>query len=414
MRLYAFQGLRYDRPPAEVDPLVAPPYDQIDNSLRDRLHARDEHQFARLTRPVAGEAGDPYEESARLHRRWLGSGVVARDGRPALYPYAIELADGGRRLGVCGLVGVEEPGSGVIRPHEETLDKPLADRVALLRQNRVDLEPVLFLSEDGSALDALLAEDVAASEPIALHADPDGHRHLLYRTDDPARIVRYQELLAPLPAAIADGHHRYKTACLYAEESGAPEGTAAAAKLTVVTSLASPGLTIDPIHRALRDGSDLSAALRRLLGATERTLEKTSGPGLAAAVAEAPQPALGVWVAGEDPRVWRLDPASAPDSIPEGARGLTVALLHGMVLPALGLPARAATDGTLLYRASAQRLGAELEAGELAVGFFLPPMAPADFAAAIAHGDLLPPKSTRFLPKVFSGLVWADHDAELA
>jgi uncharacterized protein (DUF1015 family) len=41
-------------------------------------------------------------------------------------------------------------------------------------------------------------------------------------------------------------------------------------------------------------------------------------------------------------------------------------------------------------------------------------MSPAQFAAAISHGDLLPPKSTRFLPKVFSGLVWAAHDSGLA
>lgn len=414
MRLYAFQGLRYARPVAEIDPLVAPPYDQIGSQLRDQLHARSPHQFARLTRPVAGATGDPYRESARLHREWLTSGLVRRDDEPALYPYAIELAGGGRRLGLCGLVGVEDPGSGVIRAHEETLDKPLADRVALLEENRVDLEPVLFLSDDGGRLDALLADDITGGEPVALHTDSGGHRHLLYRVEDPARIQRYQELLAPLPAAIADGHHRYKTARLFAQKSGAAEGTAAAAKLTVITSLASPGLVIDPIHRALQYRVDLATLVSKVIGETERTLEEASGPGLAAAVAQAPQPALGVWLAGEKSRVLRLDPGAAPASIPEGARNLTVALLHGMILPALGLGASAATDGTVVYRSDPGRLGSELAAGELAVGFFLPPMAPDEFAAAIAHGDLLPPKSTRFLPKVYSGLVWADHDSRLA
>jgi uncharacterized protein (DUF1015 family) len=411
MRLYAFEGLRYGRPAAAIDPLVAPPYDQIDDRLRDQLHARSPHQFSRLTRPVAGAGGNPYRESARLHREWLGGGVVGRDREPALYPYSIELAGGGRRLGIAGLVGVEDPASGIVRAHEETLDKPLADRVALLRENRVDLEPVLLLADDGGELDRLLAADVAG-EPVALHADPDGHRHLLYRVADPDRVRRYQELLAPLPAAIADGHHRYKTARLFAAESGAREGTAAAAKLAVVTSLVSPGLAIDPIHRALERPVELAPAAGLVVG--RRALDAADGPALAAAVAAAAQPALGVWVAGERPEIWPLDPGAAPAAVPPGARNLTVALLHGMLLPALGLSPQAATDGTVVYRSDAGRLGAELAAGELPLGFFLPPMAPADFAAAIAHGDLLPPKSTRFLPKVYSGLVWADHDSKLA
>lgn len=411
MRLYAFQGLRFDRPAGEIDPLVAPAYDQIDDTLRDELHARSPQQFAWLTKPVAGPGRDPYQQSAWLHREWLENGTVVRDSEPSLYAYAIDLAGGGRRLGICGLAGVEDPASGVIRAHEETLDKPLADRVALLKANRVDLEPIFFLTEDGGALDALLLEDMAGAEPVAEHHDPDGHRHRLYRLADPRRIARYRELLSPLSAAIADGHHRYKTASLYAAESGAAPGTAAAAKLTVVTSLDSPGLTIDPIHRALSTPLDPAPARRFAL--STQTLDTTDGSAVAAAVAAAPQPSLGVWVSGEKPEVWQLDASQAPAGLPAGARDLSVSLLHGMFLPALGFAPETATDGTIVYRSSPEKLAGELGSGALAVGLLLPPMTPAAFAAAIANGDMLPPKSTRFLPKVFSGLVWADHDSRL-
>jgi len=415
MRLYAFEGIRFNRPAAEIDPLVAPPYDQIDARLRDRLHARSPLQFAWLSRPVAPEGGDPYQESTRLYRQWLGDGTVVREATPCLYAYAIDLEGGGRRLGICGLAGVEDPASGIIRAHEETLAKPLADRVALLEANRVDLEPVFFLSADGGALDALLLEDLAAAEPIALHLDPDGHRHLLYRISDPARIHLYQDLLAPLPAAIADGHHRYKTACLFAARVGAAPGTAAAAKMTVVTSIASPGLAIDPIHRALAEPLDLAAF--DPFTTARRALTVSTGAEMARAVAEAEKaggPAIGFWPRGGTAEVRTLDPSRAPASLPEGARNLTVALLHALLLPAAGLPPSTAMDGTVIYRSDPERLAEELASGELAVGIFLPPMAPEAFAAAIANGDLLPPKSTRFLPKVFSGLVWADHDSKLA
>ena len=427
MRLYAFEGLRYQGKAEEAGRLAAPPYDQIDDSARDRFHAQSPHQFTHLIKPVAGSPGegdeddelDPYAHAAAIHARWLAEGVIARDRRPSLYPYVIQLASGGRRLGVCGLV--ELAGAKEIRPHEQTLDKPLADRLALLRATRVDLEPVFLLSEDGGRLNRLIEEDVANAAadgpPLVDHEDADGHHHLLYRVDDPERIASYRDVLA-VPSAIADGHHRYKVAQRFAAETGAAPGTAAAAKLAVVTSLDSPALTIDPIHRALVGAVDLDL-LAEGAGATRQVWDgevgqaRNAGEAFAAAVAAAPQPALGIWTAGHRPEIWQLDPEKGPASMPAGGRDLAVLLLHEVVLPSLGFAPEAATDGTVLYRSDPDVLWKMLGAGEAGTGLWLPSMQPAAFSAAIAHGDMLPPKSTRFLPKVMSGLVWGDHGTKL-
>jgi uncharacterized protein (DUF1015 family) len=413
MRLLAFQGLRYAGRAGDAGRLAAPPYDQIDDAARDRFHAASPYQFVRLTRP-AGEP-DPYRHAAELHGRWLREGIVARDERPALYPYVVELAGaqaGDKRLGVMALVPYAPPSE--IRPHEQTLDKPLADRLALLEAMRVDLEPALLLAEDGGRLDALLAEDLDGSgqPPLVRYQDADGHRHLLFRIEDPARIAAYQEAVAGRPAAIADGHHRYKVGQRFAAEHHAAAGSAAAAKLAVVTSMSSPALTIDPIHRALRQpiqAIDLArlAGFRRSARPFPQPSDRAAaGAELARAVAEAPQPALGVWVAGQAPEVWQLSPESP------GAP-LVVEIFQQALLPALGLPAAAATDGTLVYRSHPDELYTQVARGELGTGFWLPPMRPADFAAAVARGELLPPKSTRFLPKAMSGLVWTDHESRV-
>lgn len=414
MRVFAFQGTRYTSA-AGADPgkLAAPPYDQITDAARDRYHAGAPNHFAHLTRPNQGPEGDPYRHAAALHRQWLERGVIAKDERPALYPYAIELEGGGRRLGLTALVGFED--SRGIRPHELTLDQPLADRSALLTATEVDLEPVLLLPEDAGELDRLLAEDLTRLAPIFVHTDSAGHNHVLYRLDDPERIAVYQQALSDVPAAIADGHHRYQVAQRHAEALGAQPGTAAAAKLAVLTSLNAAHLTIDPIHRALAAAIDLRAL--HPFAAERHPWQGSSGVAFAAAVAAAPQPALGVWprvATPGTPEIWRLDPAAASAPVTPDAARLPVVLLHDLLFPALGLPASAGTDGTVIYRSDPAELHRMVAVGEVAVGFFLPPMTPADFAAAIAHGDLLPPKSTRFLPKVFSGLVWATHDARLA
>lgn len=409
MRLFAFQGLRYTPKAGESGELAALPYDQINDALRDRYHSQSPYQFVHLTKPVPpGGSGDVYRHSAGLHERWRNEGIVERDPRPALYPYVVELADGGRRLGVTGLIGYEDTSR--IRHHEQTLDKPLADRLALLEATRVDYEPILLLSEDAGRLDALVEEDAATATPIVRHRDAAGNLHLLYRIDDPVRIALYKQAVEGV-AAIADGHHRYKVGQRFAAEHKASEGSAAAAKLAVITSLSSSGLSIRPTHRGLREPADLS----RLAGVpvTAQPFHGHGGEKLLAAVTAADQPALGVWTTGREPEVWTLDPTMVPDASAPGEPQLPVEILHKTILPALGYSPEAATDGTVVYRDSADELFNQIQEGKLAAGFWLPPMQPSGFANSIAGGNVLPPKSTRFLPKVMAGLVWADHESKL-
>ncbi len=120
MRLFAFAGTRYAGGDGDPGAHAAPPYDQIDDERRRALHAADPHQFAHLSRPYPADGKDPAAHAAALHAAWRRDGVLERDPEPGLYPYEIRLAAGGRRLGLFGLVGLEEPAAGIIRPHEQT------------------------------------------------------------------------------------------------------------------------------------------------------------------------------------------------------------------------------------------------------------------------------------------------------
>ncbi len=88
-------------------------------------------------------------------------------------------------------------------------------------------------------------------------------------------------------------------------------------------------------------------------------------------------------------------------------------LLHHLLLLRAGLPLEAATDGTVGYRSDPEELWSEVESGEKGTGIWLPTMDPAAFGRAVSEGDVLPPKSTRFLPKLISGLVWSGHDSKV-
>ena len=410
MRIHAFQGVRYSKRYSSPGSFAAPPYDQIDDTLRDRLQT-EAYSFAHLIRPHSPTAADPARYAAETHSRWIEEGAIAGDNTPALYPYAIHLRGGGLRLGLAALVGLEEPQSGVIRPHERTIAKTVEERLHLTRTIAADLGPMLLLSEDGGDLDQLLAEDTK-SDPVAVHQDADQNIHRLYRVTEADRIAAYRRLLDDCAGLIADGHHRYKVARLFATESKAPEGSAAATKLTVITSLASSGLTIDPIHRCLVDDPGLDAPSAAIV--SRRSVPVDNGAAFAAAVAAAPQPAIGVLAAGGEPQIWTLDPHTGPPDQPEAACRLPVVLLHHALMPTWGLPPEAAVNGTVLYRSDPEVLWRMIADGNAAAGFFLPPMSPETFAGAVADGHVLPPKSTRFLPKLASGLVWSTHESELA
>ena len=409
MRIFAFKGIRYAEDLADRGSLAAPPYDQIDDTLAARLRERP-LQFAWLTRPLATVLGNPFDSARETHREWLWAGSLQQDPTEALYPYEILLPGGGRRLGLTALVGLEDPSGTIIRPHERTVAKTVDERLRLLRATHVDLEPILLLSDDDGGLDSMLNEDVSSRDCIVEHLDGYGNRHRLYRLADGRRIALYRSLLESCPGLIADGHHRYETALQYAAERSASTGTGTASKLAVVTSLRAPGLTIDPIHRGVPTAVDPSSVADLARG--RQPCDAPSGVSLAATVAAARQPAFVVLSAEGEAELWSFDPRTAPVDMPRSSRHLAVGWLHDVVLPRLGLPAEAARDGRVIYRSSAERLVTEIGDGGLAGGFILPPMSPQDFALATAGGAVLPPKSTRFLPKVVSGLVWARVDDE--
>ncbi len=415
MKLYAFQGYRYNSAKVDAAAQAAPPFDQIDEFLRDRLHAQSPHQFARVTKPVGRDGRTPHEDSVALHREWIETGVVVRDETPSVYPYAISQRDGSRRLGLCALVGVEPGREGDLWPHEQTVAKSIAERLDLLRLSRIDIEPVFYLAEDDGTLERLLDDDcnTAAGDALVSHTDPwTGDVHKLYRITDTERIGDYAAALTGARAAIADGHHRTQVAQTYAAEEGAVSGTAPACKMVVLTSLASANLRIDPVHRGIRVPVDREAMSS--LPLHREALAETSGAAIAARVAAADQPTVAVWFQGDAaPELWILDATTAPADMPGRKADLPASLLHHHLLRTGGVPLKAATDGSIAYEADPDDIIALLTRSEIAAGVFLPPMTPKQFALATEDGDLLPPKSTRFLPKLVSGLVWCGHDAEV-
>jgi uncharacterized protein (DUF1015 family) len=392
--------------------VVAPPYDVINEEQRAALEAQSPYNVVRIDLPR--DHGDPYAHAARELERWREEQVLVTDAQPAVWPLAQEYTgpDGTRRTrrGFLARVRVTDYGPGQIRPHERTHPGPKEDRLRLTRATGANLSPIFSLFSDppGSAWAAL--EPTTANTPWAQATDGDGTINRLWRVDDPAAIEAVTQAVADAELLIADGHHRYETARVYAEEIGG-EGPHRYVLMCLV-ALEDPGLTVFPTHRLVRglrpDQHEILAdALRRDFEI--EPLGDTSG--LAPAAGE--QIRIGYIDAHfKKPFMLTLkDAAIAGAALPDHSepyRRLDTAVLEALILK--GALKMTDEDIDHLSGLGYARDGAEalqlVENGEYDAAFFLAPTPIERVQAIAAAGESMPPKSTYFFPKVPTGLIF--------
>ena len=234
---------------SSLEDVLAPPYDVIDAAGREALLARSPLNVVELDLPVAPGGGDPYEHAAETLEAWTLEGILRDDHEPAIWALAQDYTgpDGRERTrrGLLAAVRVTEYGAGQIRPHERTQPGPKEDRLRLTRATRHNLSPIFSLHPG----DAWSAVEPALGEPWGEAADADGTRNRIWRVADTAACEAAVAALADAELLIADGHHRYETARVYADEIGG-DGPHRYTLMCLV-SLDDPGLEVFGYHRLI-------------------------------------------------------------------------------------------------------------------------------------------------------------------
>ena len=390
-----------------LQPVAAPPYDVIDAAQRAELVARSPYNVVEIDLPQNG--GDPYGHAAAVLSSWTADGIVVRDATPALWALAQDYTgpDGRPRTrhGIFARVRVEDYGPGRIRPHERTHPGPKEDRLRLTRATRANLSPIFSLYDDpaGAAWDAVAPH--LESAPWGEVTDEDGTHHKLWRIDDPAALDAVRAALTGVELLIADGHHRYETARVYAQEPGAAPGSDHV--LMCLVALQDPGLTVFPTHRLVigLDASKL-AALRE---AIERDWDSAPTDSLEPPTGDTVR--IGYYGGGEPRMLTLKDPAIAAAALPgkpEPYRRLDTAVLEALLLTgALGMTEDDISHlNGLDYARTAEQARARVDAGEADAAFFMAPTPVSHVRDVAAAGENMPPKSTYFFPKVLTGMVF--------
>ncbi|MGA9306412.1 MAG: DUF1015 domain-containing protein [Candidatus Sulfotelmatobacter sp.] len=270
--IHPFRAFRYDPRQASPARVVTQPYDKITPELQDRYYEASPHNLVRIILGRREEndndnaVNNVYSRAAGYFRDWRGEGILRQDSDPSVYIYSQRFTlpasspsstNQLERRGFIGLGRIEDYSAGVVFRHEQTLAKPKADRLDLLRATRAHFGQIFMLYEDSGQIESLLATD---ADPDISVTDEYGVVHSVWRVSDPGAVSAIRGAMSDKKLIIADGHHRYETALTYRNERRAAEASASAGDsgaspyefvMMTFVNMNSPGLLILPTHRVV-------------------------------------------------------------------------------------------------------------------------------------------------------------------
>ena len=415
--------------------VIAPPYDVIDDEFRDDLYKKHPANVIRLIlnrdEPGDDDESNRYSRAARFLKQWRSEGVLQSEPEPAVYVYHQVFSYDGQeytRRGFMGRTVLEKFGEGTIFPHEETHASAKEDRLKLTRACKANLSQIFGLFPDpNNEAQSILEEKIVGVQPLEA-TDHLGVVHRLWPVTDLQAITKLQEAMGARPTFIADGHHRYETACNYQAEltaNGELDGNHAAnAVLMMCVSMSDPGMIVLPTHRLFRGVPEMSSdELVAKLGDNFECRVAGEGGDLAESIWEEIETAdeqgiVGLftakderWVVAKITDAGRTKMAEVASDHSVDWQGLGVSILHRLIVETLlGL-----TD---LPKPKYVHLVSELiegiQEGDDGSPFQLAALvmpATLDHIKAISeHGERMPAKSTYFYPKLLSGLVINPHE----
>jgi uncharacterized protein (DUF1015 family) len=409
-----FLGERY-ADAAALSRLIAPPYDVISQEARRRYAAADPHNIVHLILPEAAGDVNRYRAAADHLTGWRAEGVFRPEGTPSVYvvaqTFSTPAGERHTRIGMFAAAAAEPYETRRIRPHERTHRGPKVDRLELLRATHTNLESIFLLAPDreGSLAVGLRAVAEGPRSPDAT-AELDGVDIRLWAVSGPEadRLAA----AAAEPLYIADGHHRYETAVAYAAEN-----PAARRLLAFVVSARDAGLVVLPTHRVVYAADRIVSTLE---AGWQRFFEIRPVPPPADRVrllAEAGRERTACIVATEggqrDLLLTLRDDAPLEGIVELGrtpaVRTLDVAIIERLVVGEI-LAAGKSTP-TLTYTPDPTPALQVAHLGKAVAAVLLNPTKVEQVFAVADAGDVMPPKSTYFIPKVPSGLVLRRVDA---
>jgi uncharacterized protein (DUF1015 family) len=424
-----FHGLRYDVSQVSLGEVVTQPYDKITPAMQAKYYAASPYNLVRIILGRA-EAGDNehenvYTRAAHDFEAWQQAGILKADQTASIYAYSqrFELKDNTdprvlERKSFIAIGKLYDYTDKIVFRHEQTLAKPKADRLNLLRATQAHFGQIFMLySDPASSINRLLFDD--ADHPQLEVKDEYGVLHRLRRISDPGALNIVCTEMADKKLIIADGHHRYETALNYRKELREVKPQPAWAQVAdfvmmTFVNMDEPGLVILPTHRVvfgLRD-FDFSKLQTKLRDVCEISPLPTADPKvLTQALAQAGNNGGAFVMVSRSGNLlirMRQDKVNAIlKNLSPRQQKLDVVQLHQILLNrVIGIDEDQIHNQTHVryLREATEAVNAVHNDPEVNAAFLMNPVNIEQMREVAFSGEVLPQKSTDFFPKLLSGL----------
>ena len=404
------------RPPKGiVTEVAAPPYDVL-NSQEAKAMA-GEKSLLHITKPeidfnpIADEHSQPvYDKAVENFKLWRQKGWLVQDEKEKYYVYA-QTMDGRTQYGIVLCAHTDDYAEGKIKKHELTRKDKEDDRMIHVRIQNANIEPVFFAFKDNAELNAIVAAKVKEA-PEYKFTDENNFGHAFWVIDDDAIIKRITEIFTNDIDAfyVADGHHRTAAAARVGAEKRAqnPNHTGKEEYNYFMTvCFPQSQLKIIDYNRVVKDLNGLSE--EEFLKALEKDFEVTLATKPRCGRPAKPYSPTGLhnfsMYLGKNWYSLTAKPGTYNDSDPIGVLDVTV--LSNLVLDKILGIKDLRTDKRIDFVGGIRGLGElsrRVDSGEMKVAFALYPVSMEQLMNIADSGNIMPPKTTWFEPKLRSGL----------
>ena len=404
-----FKGIR--PPKALVEKVQSRPYDVL-NSDEARAEAEgNEMSLYHIIKPeidfpVGTDEHDPrvYEKAAENFALFQEKGWLVQDEKEQYYVYA-QTMNGKTQYGLVVCAYVDDYLNGVIKKHELTRADKEEDRMKHVRVNNANIEPVFFAYPDNAELDALVARYTAQAPEYDYVAQGDGFRHQLWVIDNEADMAAITAAFAQMSALyIADGHHRSAAAALVgAEKARQNPNHRGDEEYNYFMAVCFPAgqLTIIDYNRVVKDLNGLTPE-ELLAKLSNNFIVEPKGTEIYKPVA---LHNFSLYVDGQWYSLTAKE-GTYDDNDPIGVLDVTISsnlILHDI----LGL-GDLRKDKRIDFVGGIRGLGElkrRVDSGEMKMALALYPVSMKQLMDIADTGNIMPPKTTWFEPKLRSGLV---------
>lgn len=404
---------------------ICPPYDVISPEERAAMAKKFPKNIIHLELPE-GEGDAKYGNAARVLDEWRDQGVLRTDDEGAFYllETTYKIADAFapkgklKRYGVLTGLRLETPGKGRVKPHEKTLPKAKEDRLKLLTALRTTISPIFGLFFDNNKKWPAWVKKTTSRKPLIVGKEHKDLVHRMWKIDDKKIQAELTKLVASKDLYIADGHHRYEISWAYSQNRLSIEPQAAMnvgwrRVMAYICPMEEKGLLMLPTHRLIKSKRSLAEWRAHLETAFDISPVKNMNA-ILDVLRKSKGGVIGYRTA-EGNFLLRIRKGVSLDRIlaerPKALRALDVVVLHDLAMGE-------ASNGEFLAEKEIvfTRNIREIESrtkDRSTVAFLLASPGVASLARVAEAGEVMPPKTTYFYPKVPTGFTMMPLEQEI-